>query len=68
MGHNGLLVNFFSPTDLAIAVTDLLRDRKRAKALGIEARRTVEGSYDLDLCVDRQVALMDLVASGSMNS
>ena len=67
-GHNGLLVDFFSPTDLATAVTELLRDRKRAKALGIEARRTVEGSYDLDVCVDRQVALMDLVASGSMNT
>ncbi|MDA7431167.1 glycosyltransferase family 4 protein [Synechococcus sp. AH-601-P06] len=67
-GYNGLLVDFFSPTDLATAVTELLRDRKRAKAFGIEARRTVESTYDLDGCVDRQVALMDLVASGSMNT
>ena len=67
-GHNGLLVDFFSPTDLATAVTGLLRDRKRARALGIEARRTVESTYDLEGCVDRQVALMDLVASGSMNA
>jgi hypothetical protein len=34
----------------------------------VEARRTVESTYDLDVCVDRQVALMDLVASGSMNA
>ena len=67
-GHNGLLVDFFSPTDLATAVTELLQDPKRAKAFGVEARRTVESTYDLDVCVDRQVALMDLVASGSMNS
>ena len=67
-GQNGLLVDFFSPTDLATAVTELLQDRQRAKAFGVEARRTVESTYDLDVCVDRQVALMDLVASGSMNA
>jgi glycosyltransferase involved in cell wall biosynthesis len=33
-GHNGLLVDFFSPTDLATAVTELLQDRQRAKAFG----------------------------------
>ena len=67
-GQNGLLVDFFSPADLATAVTELLQDRQRAQAFGIEARRTVESTYDLDVCVDRQVALMDLVASGSMNA
>jgi glycosyltransferase involved in cell wall biosynthesis len=67
-GQNGLLVDFFSPTDLATAVTELLQDRQRARAFGVEARRTVESTYDLDVCVDRQVALMDLVASGSMNA
>ena len=66
-GHNGLLVDFFSPADLATAVDELLRDRHRAQAFGVEARRTVETTYDLDVCVDRQVALMDLVASGSLN-
>ena len=66
-GHNGLLVDFFSPADLATAVDEMLRDRHRAKAFGVEARRTVETTYDLDVCVDRQVALMDLVASGSLN-
>ena len=65
-GHNGLLVDFFSPTDLATAVTELLQDRKRAKAFGVEARRTVESTYDLDACVTRQLALMDLVASRSI--
>ena len=67
-GINGLLVDFFSPSDLASAVAELLRDRERAEAFGVEARRTVVRSYDRDVCVQRQLALMDLVASGSINA
>ena len=66
-GENGLLVDFFSPADLATAVAELLRDRDRAAAFGVAARRTVERTYDLDVCVQRQLALMDLVASGSIS-
>ena len=66
-GINGLLVDFFSPLDLASAVAELLQDRERAAAFGAEARLTVERSYDLDVCVQRQLALMDLVASGSIS-
>ena len=46
----------------------MLRDRERAEAFGTEARRTVIRTYDLDICVQRQLALMDLVASGSINA
>ena len=65
-GQNGLLVDFFSPADLAEAVAELLEDRERAAAFGQAARRTVEATYDLDACVTRQLALMDLVASRSL--
>ena len=65
-GENGLLVAFFSPADLATAVAELLRDRDRAAAFGVAARRTVECTYDLDVCVRRQLSLMDLVASRSL--
>ena len=65
-GANGLLVDFFSPSDLASAVAELLQDRDRAAAFGVEARRTVQRTYDLDVCVQRQLSLMDLVASGSI--
>jgi glycosyltransferase involved in cell wall biosynthesis len=65
-GQNGLLVDFFSPDDLASAVAELLQDPQRSKLFGEEARRTVEKTYDLDACVTRQLALMDLVASGSI--
>jgi glycosyltransferase involved in cell wall biosynthesis len=66
-GENGLLVDFFSPADLASAVAELLRDREQAAAFGQAARRTVERTYDLDACVTRHLGLMDLVASGSIN-
>ena len=67
-GKNGLLVDFFSSADLASAVSELLRDRERAASFAVEARRTVERNFDLDICVQRQLALMDLVASGSINT
>ena len=67
-GENGLLVDFFSPSDLAAAVAELLQDRGRAAVFGAEARRTVERSYDLDVCVQRQLSLMDLVASASIHT
>ena len=66
--ENGLLVDFFSPAELAAAVADLLTNRERAVAFGEAARNTVLRSYDLDLCVQRQLSLMDLVASGSINA
>ena len=65
-GHNGLLVDFFSPADLAAAVAELLKDRERAKAFGAAARATVERPYDLDACVSRHLALMNLIASGGI--
>ena len=66
-GHNGLLVDFFSPGDLAMAVVELLNDPERAAAFGVAARRTVERNYELESCVTRQLALMDLVASGGIS-
>ena len=65
-GENGLLVDFFSPTDLAAAAAELLKDPERASAFGVAARETVERHYDLEACVTRQLALMDLVASRSL--
>ena len=67
-GRNGLLVDFFSPADLAAAVTETLQNRDQARAFGEAARRTVQRTYDLDLCVTRQLGLLDLVASGSINA
>jgi glycosyltransferase involved in cell wall biosynthesis len=65
-GHNGLLVDFFSPGELASAVAELLGDRERGRRLGQAARATVERRYSLGVCLPRQLALLDLVASGSV--
>ncbi|MEI7664606.1 MAG: glycosyltransferase [Synechococcaceae cyanobacterium ELA263] len=67
-GHNGLLVDFFSRTDLAAAVAELLHDRARAEALGAAARKHVQQHYGLDACLRQQLALMALVASGGLNA
>jgi glycosyltransferase involved in cell wall biosynthesis len=65
-GHNGVLVDFFRPADLAAAVADLLNHRDRARSLGEKARETILSRYSLERCVPRQLALMDLVAAGAI--
>ena len=65
-GHNGLLVDFFSPSTLADAMADLLRSPQRAAALGRAARETVLKHYSLDVCLPRQLQLINLVASRSI--
>jgi len=50
-GQNGLLVDFFSPLDLATAVAELLAGSRSEQSCLGEARRTVEKTYDLDVCV-----------------
>jgi glycosyltransferase involved in cell wall biosynthesis len=67
-GSNGVLVDFFSPSDIAAAVADLLRHRRRAHGLGEKARDTVVSRYSLERCVPRQLALMDLVAARAIGS
>ena len=67
-GENGLLVDFFSPGDLATAVAELLRDRERARVFGEAARETVQRTYELNACVSRHLALINLVASGSIGA
>jgi len=65
-GHNGLLVDFFKPIDLATAVAELLKNRKDAAVLGQSARHTVVTHYSLANCVPRQLSLLELVASRSI--
>lgn len=60
---NGLLVDFFDPKQLAEAIAELLKNRTLAKELGQEARKTVLQRFELKSCVQRQLALMDLVAN-----
>lgn len=57
-GENGLYVNFFSSSEVASAITRLLKDRTLATALGHQARQTVVDRYSLDQCVSDQIALI----------
>ena len=65
--HNGLLVDFFQPNQLAESITELLSNRALAKELGHAARQTVLQRFELKACVEQQLALMHLVASGSLS-
>ncbi len=65
-GVNGLLVDFFSPSELAEAMSELLRNPKRAALLGSAARETVVNHYSLENCLPRQLQLINLVASRSL--
>ena len=65
-GVNGLLVDFFSPAQLAEAVAELIRQPDRARALGMAARQTVLDHYSLEHCVPRHLSLLQLVASGAL--
>jgi glycosyltransferase involved in cell wall biosynthesis len=65
-GHNGLLVDFFKPNDLAAAINEQLNNPEQAAKLGARARETVLQKYSLEHCVPRHLALMQLVASGGL--
>lgn len=64
--ENGLLVDFFFPGDLAAAVVELLSHREQARQLCAAARATVLRNYSLDVCLPRQLSLLELVASGAL--
>ena len=64
--QNGLLVDFFDSQQLAACVAEVLDDRNLAQQLGAAARATILKRFCLETCVQQQLALMDLVASGSL--
>lgn len=65
-GHNGVLVDFFSPQALVEKACELLSDREKARALGRAARRTVIERYDLHgVCLPAQRAFMRQVLDGA---
>lgn len=58
-GRNGLLVNFNDPPALAGAVLRLLQDPAWRRALGAEARRTVQQRFAVDWAAE---AYLDLIS------
>lgn len=63
-GHNGLLVDFFSPRHIADRVEALLDDPKRRVQLGRTARQQVMERYDARASVARYERILSDLAQG----
>jgi glycosyltransferase involved in cell wall biosynthesis len=64
-GRNGLLVDFFSPDELADMVVRALADPAAHAPLRAAARQTVLDRYDLStVCLPQHLALIETVAEG----
>jgi glycosyltransferase involved in cell wall biosynthesis len=58
-GQNGLLVNFFSPQNIAECVNEVLEHPDRMQSLRAAARRTIQERYDLRaVCLPKQIDLI----------
>ena len=65
-GENGLLVDFFSPDELAATVCRALADPSAMAPLRAAARQTAVEKYDLRrVCLPKQIALLEALASGA---
>lgn len=63
-GHNGLLVDFFKPQEIADAVDEVLNHPNRMQAIRDNARRTIIEQYDLQtICLPRHKQLIENLAS-----
>jgi glycosyltransferase involved in cell wall biosynthesis len=65
-GENGLLVDFFSPEQIAARVDDALARQKELQPLRAKARQTVLNGYDLRrVCLPAQMELVEKLAGQS---
>jgi len=65
-GHNGLLVPFNDPDQLATQIIKVLSMPKKFSPLRKAARQTVIKHFELSDCLKQQIALIDAVADGSI--
>jgi glycosyltransferase involved in cell wall biosynthesis len=63
-GENGVLVDFFSPQEIAGRVIEALQDRPAFAAMRRNARQTILDKYDLkSICLPQQLQLLDIARS-----
>ena len=62
----GLLVDFFSPDDLANSVEKVINNPRDYKSMGSNARSLVLEKYSLEKCVPQHLSFINLIASGSL--
>lgn len=63
---SGLLVNFFSPHEIANSIFEVISNKDLASFLGRNARNVILDNYNLEKCVNQQISLIRQVASGSI--
>ena len=64
-GHNGLLVDFFKPREIADMVDRVLNHPNRMQEMRDEARKTIVDSYDLKtICLPKHLQLIETLAAG----
>lgn len=64
-GHNGLLVDFFSPAEIAARIDDVLAHPGQMQQIRDNARQTIVSQYDMaEVCVPRQLSAMDSLMRG----
>jgi glycosyltransferase involved in cell wall biosynthesis len=57
-GHNGLLVDFFAPKQLASRIEEALTDKAARERLGTNARVTIKTNYDIDRLLPQHLQLL----------
>lgn len=69
-GENGVLVDFFSPNEIAERVVEALKDSRAFAAIRESARRTIVDKYDLKtICLPKQLKLLEMArAPGASTS
>jgi glycosyltransferase involved in cell wall biosynthesis len=67
-GHDGFLVDFFSPTALADKIVEVLEKGPALQPMREAARWTARSRYSLDRCLPRQIELLRAVAARQMGS
>jgi glycosyltransferase involved in cell wall biosynthesis len=66
---NGLLIDFFSPQEVADRVIEALEDRRGHESIRKNARQTIVDEYDLrTICLPAHLRLLQTVALQSRSS
>ncbi len=60
-GSNGMITDFFSPTDIADSVTELINNKSLSESYGKNARQTILRDYSLDDCLEKQINLIKML-------
>lgn len=66
---NGLLVDFFSPEEVANTVSIALSKGEKIENIRKQARRTIQENFDFNsVCLPKQIQIISALADGSLKS